>query len=223
MWLMSEQRMIESLGEHGVDPSDLVPALMATHTVKNPEFDPEAKKRAEMERIEEDLDEEVSDTGTEAPPAYQPKHSPAVVPVKTINPFGDDEEPVFSTPSTRPTSVRLPSYDFDEDGGDIGVSSPVERKSVQPDTAQVDMDEGDIGQTLSPRKSAVDPSEAEMDHPGDLKSPTDTTEDTTAEPEVAPALPALPGVSTTLTSADEVVTLDIRWTVVRCGFIPFSG
>jgi hypothetical protein len=48
---------------------------------------------------------------------------------------------------------------------------------------------------------------------------------TTPKPEQAPldggedfqAMPALPGVSTSLTSADEMVTLDIRWTVVSTG------
>ena len=41
--------MIESLGEHGVLASDLVPALMTTHTVANPEYDPEEAKRIEEE------------------------------------------------------------------------------------------------------------------------------------------------------------------------------
>ncbi|PBK93601.1 hypothetical protein ARMGADRAFT_1062984 [Armillaria gallica] len=40
-----EQKMIESLGEHGVLPMDLVPALMTTHTVANPEYDPEAARQ----------------------------------------------------------------------------------------------------------------------------------------------------------------------------------
>lgn len=44
--------MIESLGEHGVLASDLVPALMTTRTVANPEYDPlEALRVAEAERL----------------------------------------------------------------------------------------------------------------------------------------------------------------------------
>jgi hypothetical protein len=39
----------------------------------------------------------------------------------------------------------------------------------------------------------------------------DIKEDTEEEP---PSLPSLPGVSTSLTTADENVVLDIRWTVV---------
>ncbi|EPQ60175.1 DUF726-domain-containing protein [Gloeophyllum trabeum ATCC 11539] len=43
-----EQKMIDSLGLHGVMPEDLVPALMTTHTVANPEYDPaEARRQAE--------------------------------------------------------------------------------------------------------------------------------------------------------------------------------
>lgn len=37
--------MIESLAEHGVIADDLVPALMTTHTVANPEYDPEEARR----------------------------------------------------------------------------------------------------------------------------------------------------------------------------------
>ncbi|RXW23089.1 hypothetical protein EST38_g2763 [Candolleomyces aberdarensis] len=51
-----EQKMIESLSEHGVLAMDLVPALMTTHTVANPEYDPEEARRQaeEGERLKED-------------------------------------------------------------------------------------------------------------------------------------------------------------------------
>lgn len=43
--------MIESLAEHGVQAMDLVPSLMTTHTVANPEYDPaEARRQAEDKR-----------------------------------------------------------------------------------------------------------------------------------------------------------------------------
>ncbi|KAF7340901.1 DUF726-domain-containing protein [Mycena sanguinolenta] len=43
-----EQKMIESLAQHGVRAEDLVPALMTTHTVANPEYDPaEARRQAD--------------------------------------------------------------------------------------------------------------------------------------------------------------------------------
>jgi hypothetical protein len=47
--------MIENLAEHGVQPSDLVPALMATHMVANPEYDPaEAQRQAELRKEEQE-------------------------------------------------------------------------------------------------------------------------------------------------------------------------
>ncbi|KAF7971035.1 hypothetical protein HWV62_22239, partial [Athelia sp. TMB] len=43
-----EQKMIDSLAEHGVTAMDLVPSLMTTRTVANPEYDPkEARRQAE--------------------------------------------------------------------------------------------------------------------------------------------------------------------------------
>ncbi|KAG8709814.1 hypothetical protein FRC09_000456 [Ceratobasidium sp. 395] len=45
----AEQKMIESLAEHGVSALDLVPALMTTHTVANPEYDPAEAKRRDAE------------------------------------------------------------------------------------------------------------------------------------------------------------------------------
>lgn len=62
--------MIESLADHGVQAADLVPSLMTTHTVANPEYDPaeakgqeEARKEAEAERIrtEEGKAEDITD------------------------------------------------------------------------------------------------------------------------------------------------------------------
>src|SRR5271170_3268449 len=42
--------MIESLAEHGVSAMDLVPPLMTTHTVANPEYDPAEAQRAAEEQ-----------------------------------------------------------------------------------------------------------------------------------------------------------------------------
>jgi hypothetical protein len=41
--------MIESLAEHGVSALDLVPALMTTHTIANPEYDPAEVRRRDAE------------------------------------------------------------------------------------------------------------------------------------------------------------------------------
>ncbi|CAE6459861.1 unnamed protein product [Rhizoctonia solani] len=58
----AEQKMIESLAEHGVSAMDLVPALMTTHTIANPEYDPAEARRKDAEdalaRQSEPLDED---------------------------------------------------------------------------------------------------------------------------------------------------------------------
>jgi hypothetical protein len=122
--------MIESLGEHGVQAMDLVPALMTTHTVANPEYDPEeARRQAELPlpTAEEDSDSDSLSGQTIVQPAPDP--------ASTAQP---------STPNTATQKV--------------------------------------------------------------FQTTTRVLEDTSTA--------AMPGVTTTLSSADENVTLDIRWTVL---------
>ncbi|GAA5858561.1 hypothetical protein JCM8547_007360 [Rhodosporidiobolus lusitaniae] len=45
----AEQRMIEQLAEHGVTSEDLVPSLVATYTMDNPDYDAEAAEAAAQE------------------------------------------------------------------------------------------------------------------------------------------------------------------------------
>jgi len=124
--------MIENLAEHGLQPGDLVPALMTTHTVANPEYDPvEAHRQAEMRKAEED-----------APPESD-----------------DISEVTVLEPSTPPNSSPSPQ------------SSP-------PSTAKS----------------------------GTFQTTSRVLQQTSTA--------AVPGVSTSLSAADENVTLDIRWTVL---------
>ena len=47
--------MIDSLAVHGVQAIDLVPSLMTTHTVANPEYDPaEARRQNEAQNVKKD-------------------------------------------------------------------------------------------------------------------------------------------------------------------------
>jgi hypothetical protein len=147
--------MIESLAEHGVQPMDLVPALMTTHTVANPEYDPEeARKR--------DVDSE---------------HR------VVFNAADDDDESISDQ-----TLVDQPS-------------SP---STYSPTT---------------PKPQIVDPSSHKLNSP--TSSPTlshppagPVTYQTTARVLEDTSTSAMPGVTTTLSAADENVTLDIRWTVL---------
>ncbi len=124
--------MIENLAEHGLQPSDLVPALMTTHTVANPEYDPtEAQRKAEIQEAEE-----------EEPPECD-----------------DISEVTVVGPSTPPKASSLPG------------SSP-------PPTAKL----------------------------GSFQTTSRVLQQTSTA--------AVPGVSTSLSAADENVTLDIRWTVL---------
>jgi hypothetical protein len=220
--------MIDSLAEHGVDPADLVPALMTTHTVKNPEFDPEAKRIADIEEAVKKEEEAKEDDIRAAVEALEPHDLESI-----LDPAPAYEESP-SSPSPPPSSIpsasiatssrtRLPS--FDDDGGDIGAMI-------------MDDDDGDIGSSLRspepskspgktpplpPPKDSPNPDSGDVDLSDDPANDADKTPKRAADalPETAEPLsqenapmPALPGVSTSITAADEDVTLDIRWTVL---------
>ncbi|VDB84324.1 unnamed protein product [Peniophora sp. CBMAI 1063] len=125
-----EQKMIQNLSLHGVIPEDLVPALMTTHTVANPEYDPAEAKRQQDEREED-----------------------------AIAALSDDISEV--------TLVAEPSKSSE---GTEGPSTPTTASKAAFQTTARVLDETTAAQ--------------------------------------------IPGVSTTLSAADEVVTLDIRWTVL---------
>lgn len=299
--------MIESLAEHGVRPDDLVPALMATHTVKNPEYDPKAAKEAEHQQ---EITDEQDHPEQDAPPPYEPSAELPDMPAphltttrrengptepsislplppgrpKPINPFGSDDEeddrvPVTARPSaptrelssssrssiatspephrnstfpfggddeddmlpsfvsssrpatsvtpTKPKASRIPVFDVEDDGGDIGRSAspppkpddqPVRQPQGHADDVPMSPNEGDTADHTNPISdpertprtahfSLPGPGEDKRGCEADAIDEKDTLED-------PPALPSLPGVSTSLTSADENVVLDIRWTVV---------
>ncbi|WVW80014.1 hypothetical protein I302_101987 [Kwoniella bestiolae CBS 10118] len=239
-----EQRMIESLAEHGVDPSDLVPALMTTHTVANPDFDPKAKAKADLEAIAEAEEAEAERDGEaekerlaarsreeiddeeNPPPPYRPREE-SPLPKHTTNPFGEDEDdeetsaPKSKSPEPeiklKPAPIKLPSLDYDEDDGDITsmLSSPPSHSPQPP---------------VSPQRPSLSPDDPEKDHKmtprvkfaetpevveDNVEKNGQIQEEGDTEEEKAPApLPSLPGVSTSLSNTDEKVTLDIRWTVL---------
>ncbi|WVR03918.1 hypothetical protein IAU60_000917 [Kwoniella sp. DSM 27419] len=287
-----EQRMIESLAEHGVDPSDLVPALMTTHTVNNPDFDPKAKARADLQAIAEaeaegeaeaeremvtekerfsnqveandkaeglGLSAEGLPTDSPPPPPYSPRKTAEVVdavpgkptsrPRKTINPFGEDDdgdEGLFDFPSASsskrtssiipsttasvPIARSLPSFDDEDDDGDISsMLSPQAEAAPQKSDAIKGVPAEDANGAAPAFEPEKDPektprvnfAQPQTSHEG-FADPDDAAEAGAGEKDVeeteaeaAPApLPSLPGVSTSLSNIDEVVTLDIRWTVL---------
>jgi len=291
---MAEQMMIESLAEHGVMAEDLVPALMTTHTVKNPEYDPKAAKEAEEEESGQEEEEHRRDE-QDAPPPYEPRTGLPDLPItstsekagettprrsntplptlktrrKPINPFGEDsdeeEAPIMSKPTTAslratsplpsrsPQARKMSTNPFGSDDEEDGLPS-FASSSRQPitspkppvrSTPSFDMedDDGDIGRPASPEPkrenfAAEADSAVELDGEATKQEQTDSDAERTPTREHSrlpdegestgtlvddnkeeaeeepPSLPSLPGVSTSLTTADENVVLDIRWTVV---------
>ena len=136
-----EQKMIESLALHGIQAEDLTPPLMTTHTVANPEYDPEEAKRLDEEKAREpdhpDGDDDDDEGATLAdpvgPPVGDEKHDNGdnLTPTHTKNPSLPDNKvddnsthkpPVQTTtrvleePTTGPmagVSVSLSSTDKD--------------------------------------------------------------------------------------------------------------
>ena len=101
--------MIESLGQHGIEAKDLVPPLMTTHTVANPEYDPaEARRQAELREEQAamesaDIAENGSDTSPSTPPPSYSSHA-STVPSKphqtTAKVFQDTAAPAMPGVST---------------------------------------------------------------------------------------------------------------------------
>lgn len=137
--------MIESLGEHGVEPMDLVPALMTTHTVANPEYDPEEARRQAA--------------GLE-----------------------------FTAPN---------DIDDESISDQTLVDQPISPSSPDPTTPK-------LGQPSS--DSSPNPSSPPTGAPPTFQTTAKVLGDTSTA--------AIPGVTTSLSSADQNVTLDIRWTVL---------
>lgn len=84
--------MIESLALHGVRAIDLAPALMTTHTVANPEYDPqEAQRVARDEPPLDDLQIETPTTPTQPspPPPQTQSDPPSKPPQTTIKVFSE--------------------------------------------------------------------------------------------------------------------------------------
>jgi hypothetical protein len=184
-----EQRMIESLAEHGVTPDDLAPALMTTHTIENPEYDEaEAKRQEEAGRtdgeIRKALEEEKVEDGLDATlqvDAIEARFAEA----SRVESQTEKQDP------PPPPPPYLPSADEDE--ADIADLVGSVTQDPRSGTATPKAEES--------QKASVEPSRAAPKEEEQAENPLAMGK-------------ALPGVSTTLSKTDRNVTLDIRWTVV---------
>lgn len=238
--LLTEQKMIESLAAHGVEPMDLVPSLMTTHTVANPEYDPaeaEKFKREEAERLVEEAEEQAR-LEVEHKRAENEKRSLTTLEDEASSVFGqgDDDEgddPLPRQSSSPPPprySARKPSdsnpFGNDDEEDDIGYipapSPPLgEPNALSPSTLPVPPTSPNLVPSSSSSAFALAPPPtlpSPNSEPSTLKGPiVGTKTDIKLEKPAAveeDVTPVLPGVSTTLTAADENITLDIRWTIL---------
>ena len=169
--------MIESLAEHGVLADDLVPALMTTHTIANPEYDPEeARKKAEHEANYtsdgDDDEESISDQ-------------------TLVNEAREDTDSAAG--GKTPTQGRSPQSAAAPDLPDREPTSPTQTLSVPVSSPNPAVD-GLISPSLS----------------GDSLTQQPVTNKVLQDTSTA----AMPGVTTSLSTTDEKVTLDIRWTIL---------
>jgi len=148
--------MIEQLAEHGVQAIDLVPSLMATHTVANPEYDPEEARRCNE---------------AESP---QPDHP-----------------------------------DDDDDANDISIQILVEPEPQQHQDAPTYKN-----RLQTPDSKPQPPSTPPASHTFPISSTTSNPTQITAKVHADTTSSSLAGVTTSLSSVDKDVTLDIRWTVI---------
>jgi hypothetical protein len=164
--------MIESLAEHGVIVSDLVPSLITTHTVKNPDYDPEEARlhREEVQRLK-DEEEEEEDDDDDRTLAEEPEE-----PIKAKQPPSESET---HSPSSDVPSDKLP---------DVPPTPSTASIPQTPLTA--------TGAVPTPLLSGI---------PSLKATTTQVLPDTTT---------SVPGLSTSLNSYEEDVTLDIRWTLL---------
>ena len=165
--------MIESLADHGVVALDLVPALMTTHTVANPEYDPEEARRKAEEKSESDESDDASISNQTL--VNEPSHD-----------CRKEEEETNLTNTDQVVTAPDFAPDADFNTPNTPNTAPNTGSSVVPNTA--------------PDASGVARSSLKQ-----VPITTKVLQDTTA---------AVPGVSTSLSTTDENVTLDIRWTVL---------
>lgn len=199
--------MIELLSEHGVTSADLVPSLIATHTVPNPNYDPdaarevvEAEKRQEIEREQEKLKEEAERLEKEELEAdikaeewedstgEGEQKSPNGRSLEVTEAPSSPAPP--ADPASAPPSPKTPRARPAKGKGSPPEDVPGTPRAEPPETPRIPV------RTTSHQSP---PTPSRSSDPPNLISPLPHT---------------LPGVSTTLTSADATVTLDIRWTVL---------
>lgn len=203
-----EQKMIEQLAEHGVTADDLVPALKTTHTVENPEYDPEVEREMAEQEESDRIQREEEEAHREEEEAKE-RAAQAEQRLKEA-----DQAAKFRRLEADMEAVELERQQ-DESWDADGPSTPraARMHELEPESpAPAGEDDDNAGPATPKLGPQPDPPPREN---------TEGAEEEEADPSRPPELlehPAessvLPGVTTSLTAADKTVTLDIRWTVL---------
>uniref|UniRef100_V5GTG5 DUF726-domain-containing protein n=1 Tax=Kalmanozyma brasiliensis (strain GHG001) TaxID=1365824 RepID=V5GTG5_KALBG len=211
----SEQRMIESLAEHGVLPTDLAPSLITTRTIENPDFDPEALKERQEEEEEQQRQQDQARQNAEQS-ASRARSPPATEP--------EAEAPNAALPRTTDLENARPNAGFD-----IGMQLEESEQAERSAASQQEKTSSGPSSISSAQTVVADPNTAaQVANALDAVNGTSTISETeagpgsvtttlglTKEPQaLEPPPSALDGVTTSISSADATITLDLRWTVL---------
>ncbi|KAH9466788.1 hypothetical protein MJO28_000613 [Puccinia striiformis f. sp. tritici] len=195
-----ERQMIQQLADHGVSAEDLVECLITTQTVPNPNYDPDGSSSgegSERKSFENSADDGSLGSRSSMENAWTTKN-------ENPNPFGSSGSDGFQAPSFQPVTEPFGSdptsslpWASGSESSKFPISDPPPEfaASIQPENHEVD----DDLETPKPTAPSSFPP-----HPG----PPSTTETDEEFPNT------LPGISQTISSSDEMMTLDIRWTVL---------
>ncbi|MBW0467606.1 hypothetical protein O181_007321 [Austropuccinia psidii MF-1] len=203
-----EQQMIEQLAEHGLSAEDLVDCLITTHTVSNPNYDPDA---ASMNSDQSDK-------------CLEKKLSSNTDPIASFNSRSslENDWDTKSLDNNLFTSTHHIFGDsFRSSSTSFGFSDPSMSAPWTNNSSDLELTHPNPSSfNLAP--SACDPHEAILDSEAITPQPTNSSfadpiraKSSDNPPKPSDDLPhTLPGVSTTVTAADQTITLDIRWTVL---------
>ncbi|PWN36314.1 DUF726-domain-containing protein [Meira miltonrushii] len=181
---VGEQKMIESLAEHGVLIADLAPSLITTQTVDNPDFDPvalqereEEEERAKEAKIQEEEEERtqlgesekeiapesrdslsIEGDTSDPPPPYQKMGQEG-----KVRTYSDDENDGDLGGSRSPFGS--------EDGGDLGAFPPSDEEEGDGDLGVMPSEPPSRSKTSIDKKSLVSKKKvdfAEEEDDGDI-------------------------------------------------------
>jgi len=199
-----ERQMIQQLAEHGVSAADLVECLITTLTVKNPNYDPEASASGSSKS-----DECPSDTASDNA-SFRSGSS-----MENAWTAKNDKPELFDSSDSGGFRASFKSVG-EPFGSDSASSLPWASGSVPSKPSESDPAPSEFSSSSQPLQDpqidgSATPKPTDSSFPS-RSEPPDQAQTSSAETDELPN--TLPGISTTITPSDEMMTLDIRWTVL---------